>query len=326
LSIPGVIIIAVATALATILVFAPARRRLRQLESAAIELGAGNLAARATPSGEDEIARVARAFNAMAADLAARDAALRTSGALRRQMIADVSHELKTPLTSMRGYLETLRMPEVQLAADQRTRYVETIERETHRLERIVEDLLDLARLESGGAGVNSRVFATERMFQHVVDRYALDARARDVTLTAGVDARADQISGDPDRLEQVISNLVSNALRHTPAGGTIELRAAAEGGQAWMTVTDSGGGIAPEHLPHVFDRFYKVDAARAAGSGSGLGLSIAKAIVERHGGTIDVASRPRLTRFTITLPQAADPNLDSRIPIPVSRFPIPGS
>ncbi len=313
LSLPGAIILVVATGVAAVLVFRPARRRLLDLQTTAEQVGAGNLDARAMETGEDEIARVAQAFNRMAADLSARDAALRAAGQQRRQMIADVSHELKTPLTSMRGYLETLRMPDLDIAPAERARYVDTVERETHRLERIVQELLDLARLEGGGVTLERRVFAPERLFRHVIDRHALDARERDVEMLAQVDPSADQIVGDPDRLEQVIDNLVANALRHTPAGGTIELKAISEAGAAWMSVSDSGSGIAPEHLPHVFDRFYKVDASRAAGSaGSGLGLSIAKAIVEQHGGSIDVVSRPGCTRFTIRLPgiQSASANL----------------
>ena len=311
LSLPGAIILVVATGLAAVLVFRPARRRLLDLQAAAEQVGAGNLDARAVETGEDEIARVAHAFNRMAADLSARDAALRAAERQRRQMIADVSHELKTPLTSMRGYLETLRMPDLDIAPAERARYIDTVERETHRLERIVQDLLDLARLEGGGVTLERRVFAPERLFRHVIDRHALDARERDIELRTQVDASADQIVGDPHRLEQVIDNLVANALRHTPAGGTIELKAIGEAGAGWMSVTDSGSGIAPEHLPHVFDRFYKVDASRATGSaGSGLGLSIAKAIVEQHGGSIEVVSRPGCTRFTIRLPQSASANL----------------
>ena len=308
LSLPGTVIIVGATALASIFVFWPARRRLRHLETAAERLGGGDLSARAPDSGADEIARVARAFNAMAADLGARDEALRVSDRLRRQMIADVSHELKTPLTSMRGYLETLRMPDVALPPGDRARYLDTIEHETHRLERIVADLLDLARLEGGGGTLERRVFATERVFRHVTDRYEREAKERDVELVARVDSSGDQVFGDPDRLEQVIDNLVANALHHTPPGGTIELRAGGGNNEAWISVTDSGSGIAAEHLPHIFDRFYKVDVSRVAGSaGSGLGLSIAKAIVERHGGSIRVSSRRGRTQFLIVLPQRAD-------------------
>jgi len=219
-------------------------------------------------------------------------------------MFADVSHELKTPLTAMRGYLETLQMPDVEIDAPARARYLDTITRETLRLDRIVKDLLDLARYENGVGSLEPRTFAVDRLFEHVIRRHEHEAQTRNVTLVAGVAEAADQIVGDPDRLEQVIENLVANALHHTPDGGRVELTAAAEAAAVRLAVVDSGEGIAPEHVPHVFDRFYKVDASRTNGAGgSGLGLSIAKAIVERHGGTIDVASRPGRTEFRIVLP-----------------------
>lgn len=308
LSLPGTILLIVATVVAAVVIFGPARRRLSALEEAAERLGGGDLAARAPvapENGGDEIARVARAFNRMAVELAARDEALRTSDRLRRQMLADVSHELKTPLTAMRGYLETLRMPEIVLDPERRDRYFETIERETRRLERIVKDLLDLARYENGVVALDVRVFDVERVFQHVVRRHEHEAQLRGVVMRIEVADVADQMVADPDRMEQVIDNLVANALHHTPPGGTIELSATAAQESAVLSVADSGEGIAPEHVPHVFDRFYKVDPARAAGTtGSGLGLSIAKAIVERHGGTIRVTSAPGCTRFRIVLPQ----------------------
>jgi signal transduction histidine kinase len=305
LSVPGTAILIVATIIASLFIFRPARQRLLHLESAAERLGAGDLGARAPDSGADEIARVARAFNKMAAELAARDEALHTSDRLRRQMVADVSHELKTPLTSMRGYLETLRMPEMVISQEARGRYLDTIEHETRRLERIVEDLVDLGRLENGVVTLDCRYFATEQVFRHVVERHEREAKERDVELISDVNSSADQLFADPDRLEQVIENLVANAFRHTPAGGVIQLHAAAGVNDAHLSVTDSGSGIAPEHVPHIFDRFYKVDASRVAGAaGSGLGLSIAKAIVERHGGTMSVNSRPGRTEFVLMLPQ----------------------
>jgi signal transduction histidine kinase len=130
---------------------------------------------------------------------------------------------------------------------------------------------------------------------------------AKGVAIRIHVDPQADQVVADPDRIEQAIENLVGNALRHTPAGGTITLRATHADGVATLSVSDTGGGIAAEHLPLVFERFYKVDAARAADStGSGLGLSITKAIIERHGGTIGVTSQPGRTTFTVGLPQSS--------------------
>lgn len=224
-------------------------------------------------------------------------------------MLADVSHELKTPLTAMRGYVKTMRMPEVALDHDRRARYLETIERETLRLDRIVKDLLDLARYENGAVSLDVRVFDIERVFQHVVRRHEQETESRGIAVSVEVEPEADQVVADPDRIEQVIEDLMANAIRHTPSGGTIALRATAAEGSAVLSVADSGHGIAPEHLPYVFDRFYKVDPARVAeGTGSGLGLSIAKAIVARHGGTISVTSKPGSTRFTIALPQPGGP------------------
>lgn len=307
LSLPSTLLLIVATVLVAMVIFYPARRRLAGLEYAAQHVGGGDLTARAPQRGGDEIARVAAAFNRMADELQMRDAAVRTSDTLRRQMMADVSHELKTPLTAMRGYIETLRMPEIVLDADRRERYFETIDRETRRLERIVKDLLDLARYEHGGIVLQPRVFDIERLFENVAGRHERDANTKGVAIRIQVDANADQVVADPDRIEQAIENLVGNALRHTPAGGTITLRATRSGGAATLSVSDTGAGIPPEHLPHLFDRFYKADTARAAESaGSGLGLSITKAIVKQHGGTIRVTSRPGQTTFTIVLPQSA--------------------
>jgi signal transduction histidine kinase len=307
LSLPSTLLLTAAAAIVAMVIFYPARRRLAGLEYAAQRLGGGDLTARAPHKGGDEIARVAAAFNRMAGELQTRDAALRTSDGLRRQMMADVSHELKTPLTAMRGYIETLRMPGVVLDAERRDRYFETIDRETRRLERIVKDLLDLARYEHGGVVLQRRVFDIERLFENVAGRHEREAQTKGVAIRMHVDAHADQVVADPDRIEQAIENLVGNALRHTPAGGTIVLRATQADGVATLSVSDTGAGIAPEHLPHLFERFYKADTARAAESaGSGLGLSITRAIVERHGGAIRVTSQPGQTTFTVVLPQSA--------------------
>jgi signal transduction histidine kinase len=308
LSLPGTIVLIIGTTIAAALIFAPARRRLHSLERATERLGSGDLSARAPESGGDEIARVARAFNRMAAELTMRSEALRTSDRLRRQMLADVSHELKTPLTAMRGYLETLRMAGVEIDDATRQRYFATIERETLRLDRIVQDLLDLARLENDFGALEVRLFSLRRLFEHVVQRHEREAQVRKIDVTASVDEAADQIAADPERLEQVIENLTANALRHTPSGGAVQLSARMDGSSAVIRVEDSGEGIAAAHLPFVFERFYRIDAARASTSArSGLGLSIAKAIVDRHRGTIAVASQPGRTVFTVMLPQTVD-------------------
>jgi len=254
------------------------------------------------------------AFAGVRLDLAARDEALRAAERSRGQMLADVSHELRTPLTAMRGYLETLQMADLDLDAITRERYLRTIERETVRLDRIVEDLLDLARLESRAGALNARLFAVERVFQHVMLRHEHETRTREIEVDVSVTEDADQVVADPDRIETVVENLFANALRYTPAGGHIELRANGDGDAIVLSVVDSGQGIAPDHVPFVFDRFYKADPSRARNApGSGLGLSIAKAIVERHHGSIGVTSAPGRTAFTIVLPhQSAEPRHQS--------------
>ena len=300
----GVLI--VGTILASVLIFGPARRRLRALESAAQRLGSGDLAARAPDRGGDEIAAVASAFNAMAADLSARAEALTASDRARRQLLADVSHELTTPVTAMRGYLETLTMPELAIDEATRGRYLAIISDETARLEHIIGDLLDLARLEDGGGSLALEPVSVVQLFDRVCARHERACQTARVTLSTSIAPGAESVRGDRDRLEQALQNLAANALRYAPEGSTLRLSARRDQDAVAITVEDQGPGIPPEHLPHIFDRFYKAEASRAGHSGgSGLGLSIVKAIIERHQGRISVTSVPGHTTFEVILPFA---------------------
>jgi two-component system sensor histidine kinase BaeS len=295
-------VLAVGMTLVALVVFGPARRRLRQVQDATGRLGAGDLSARAPEKGGDEVAEVARAFNRMADELTARASALAASDTARRQLLADVSHELMTPLTAMRGYIETLGMPELTLDPATRDRYLAIVSDETHRLERIVGDLLDLARLEGGGTALRHDDVSVAALFERVAERHERELHHRGVTLERRVGPGGGQVVGDADRLEQALQNLTANALRHTPDGGTITLSADAIEAGTRMTVRDSGAGIPPDHLPLIFERFYKADASRQAAGGSGIGLSIVKAIVERHGGSI-TARNDGGAVFEIVLP-----------------------
>jgi two-component system phosphate regulon sensor histidine kinase PhoR len=232
-----------------------------------------------------------------------------------------------TPLTAMRGYSETLTMSGLSLDDATRERYFAIFLQETQRLERIAQDLLDLARLEEGGATIEPQDVAVESLFGRVAARHERAAREKDVTLATSIAPGAEFVYGDPMRLEQVLQNLAANALRHTPAGGRIDLEArAGDRGVLVITVTDTGEGIPAEHLRCIFDRFYKVDSARGAGGGgSGLGLSIVKATVERHGGRISVESQPgHGSTFRIELPSNADG--DGAAPRPVEQTPVAAS
>jgi two-component system sensor histidine kinase ResE len=173
----------------------------------------------------------------------------------------------------------------------------------------MIGDLLDLARLEGGGGTLEIAPVQTRDLFERVRARHERQAAEAGVTIEVQIDPGADTIAADRTRLEQALQNLAANALRHVAGGGAVELLASLAGRELLMSVRDTGRGIAAEHLPFIFDRFYKVDSSRAASEeGSGLGLSIVKAIVERHGGTITVSSRPDVeTVFIIRLPSVAD-------------------
>lgn len=305
----GVALLASGGAVMAFVIFRPTRRRLRSLEDAARALGEGRTDVRANESGGDEVSALSATFNTMAADLQARATALAESDRARRQLLADVSHELMTPLAAIRGYVETLGMPELTLDDKTRQRYLDITHQETHKLEAIIGDLLDLARLEGGGDTLEPEEVLADDLFRRVRDRHQPVLRDRKITLTKTTATGTPHIHGDPDRLEQALQNLAANAIRHTPDGGEVRLVAEPAGDRIRITVTDTGPGIPAEHLPHIFDRFYKADAARAGTrvpSGSGLGLSIVRAIVVRHGGEVRASNAPEGGAvFTLILPAA---------------------
>lgn len=301
----ALLLLVAGTAVMAILVFRPVHRRLRGLEQAAAAVGAGETAVRAPESGGDEVASLARRFNRMAADLDARVQELRDADRSRRQLLADVSHELMTPLTAMRGYLETLALPAAVKDDATRARYLGIVTEETLRLEAIIGDLLDLARLDDGGGSIEPARVPVVRLFDRVFARHHATLEDRGVTLERDIAPGGDVVTGDERRLEQVLQNLVANAVRHTPRGGRIALRAGPDRADVVLVVEDSGPGIPAEHLPHVFDRFYRVDPARDARSGgSGLGLSIVRAVVEQHGGRVSASNGTMGgARFELRLP-----------------------
>jgi signal transduction histidine kinase len=305
-------VLVVGSGLIALFVFGPARRRMKQLQEATVRFGAGDMSARAPDQGGDEVAALARSFNEMGDELANRARALEASDKARRQLLADVSHELMTPLTAMRGYVETLSMPQLNLDQATRDRYLRIIDEETHRLERIVGDLLDLARLEGGGTAMHHEYVPVRALFDRVHSRHEREMTTRSIKFVSEIAPGADTVYGDPDRLEQALQNLAANALRHTPDGGEIAISADPAGDVLRLRVRDSGTGIDADHLPLIFDRFYKADASRKAAGGSGLGLSIVKAIVERHGGSIS-AHNDGGAVFEILLPRPPDPAIKAR-------------
>jgi two-component system phosphate regulon sensor histidine kinase PhoR len=211
---------------------------------------------------------------------------------VRRDFVANVSHELRTPLTSISGYSETLLTDSPDPATTRR--FLETILSNAQRMQRLVDDLLDLARIESGRWQPEPEAVDAAAMAHEVWTVLGGRDPARTVTFTAESDPGAGAVRADPDALRQVLTNLIDNSLRHTPPGGRITVRVRQESGGTAVSVADSGAGIGREHLPRIFERFYRADAARSREEGgTGLGLAIVKHLVEAHGGHVAAESGP---------------------------------
>jgi two-component system phosphate regulon sensor histidine kinase PhoR len=217
---------------------------------------------------------------------------LRRSERLRRELVANVSHELRTPLTSIKGFVETLLAGALRDEQNSR-RFLEIIEAEANRLTKLVDDLLELSRLESKGVTFQLQPVDLGQLCRAVAERQQPRAERAGVRLECSAEAGV-VVVADPDRVEQVVTNLVDNALKFTPEGGRVHVRVRVRGSEAWVSVEDTGRGIPPDDLPHVFERFYRADRSRTrASGGSGLGLAIAKHLVEMQGGRIWATSTP---------------------------------
>lgn len=268
-------------------------RPIHALTGASHRLAAGDLTGRVPVAGRDELAALARSFNQMADSL-------QRGEERQRRLVADVAHELRTPLANLRGYLEALKdgvvTPDPELFT--------SLHEEAVLQQRIVDDLQDLALAEAGTMVYHRSRTDLGELLETCRTTHQAVAEAAGVRLSAST-AGPVYVDADPDRLRQVLGNLVNNAIRATPDGGAVTLSGTRDGDWAVVTVTDTGTGIAPEHLPYVFDRFWRADAARGRTTGgSGLGLAIARQIVTDHEGTIEVASeRGAGTTFSIRLP-----------------------
>jgi signal transduction histidine kinase len=262
-------------------------RPLRRVVGAAHAVAEGDYTQQVPERGPREVRELAEAFNHMAGQV-------QQSHQMQRDFLANVSHELKTPLTSIQGFSQAI----LDGAAAEPTRAARVIYDEAGRLHRLVEDLLDLARIESGQTPLRREYVDLQALLDGILEGFALRAGEKSVTLTHQL-ADLPRLTGDNDRLAQVFTNLVDNALTHTPSGGQVEVHARLTprpGGDqpgVEIVVKDTGPGIPPEDLSRIFERFYQVDKSRsrARRAGSGLGLAIAKEIVEAHGGLIRAES-----------------------------------
>lgn len=270
-------------------------RPIRELTVATRAVAQGDLEQQVPVRSADELGELARAFNQMSTDLA-------QSSQLRRQMTADIAHDLRTPLSVILGYTEALSDGKLAGTPD----LYGVLHREAQHLNHLVDDLRTLSLADAGELPLQRQPQSPRELLERTAAAYAVQAQARGLALAVRAPADLPAILVDAERMAQVLGNLVSNALRYTPAGGrvTLDARLAPDGAGVQLLVADTGDGIAPDVLPHIFERFYRGDAARVQnGEESGLGLAIAKSIVEAHGGGIAVQSTPGAgTQFVLTL------------------------
>ena len=270
-------------------------RSLRELTAATQRLAQGDLGAQVEVRSQDELGELAASFNSMSADLAQATAA-------RRQMTADIAHELRNPLSVILGYTEALDEGKLRQDAEIYT----VLHAEARQLSRLVDDLRTLSLAEAGELPLTRQTLPPGELLQRVAAAQRRIAQEKGLTLEVDVAPDLPSVYVDPDRLDQALTNLVTNAIRHTPTGGAIHLSALPSGNRIALQVHDTGEGIQPGDLPHVFDRFYRADRARAAPDASGLGLAITRSIVLAHGGEISAESQPGAgAAFTVYLPSA---------------------
>jgi signal transduction histidine kinase len=275
---------------------------LRDMAAAARKMEVGDFPARIETRSRDEVGQLATAFNRMSAELEVLERS-------RRDLVANVSHELKTPITAIRAHLENLA--DGIERPDRET--LQVMLGQTERLGRLVDQLLDLSRLESGEVPLHLEPMALSPVVERVISEFSVGRSMTDVALHDEVDGDL-FVDADAERIHQVLFNLVDNAVRFTPPGGEVTIAARRDADRVRVRVTDTGVGVGPEHLPRLFERFYRADASRSRddGGGTGIGLAIARSIVEGHGGRITAESEPNNgATFTFDLPAA-----DAALPV----------
>jgi signal transduction histidine kinase len=288
----------VAALLSGLIIFGLQTRRLRLLGNVMRDYAGkskdGSSSIRFPTSGKskDEVDALGAQFNVMAEKINQQIHELQRTDGMRREMVANISHDLRTPLTTMRGYLETLLLKDKSLSSDEQREYLETALSHSKHLGKLVEQLFELARLDSCESVVYSEPFSMGELVQDVTQSYMLRAQQKSVQLQANLNPHAPLIYGDIAMMQRVLENLIENGLRHTPDGGRISISVDVDSGNVIVRVEDTGCGIPAEEVSRIFERFYQQDINRTGNKNSGLGLAIVKRILELHGSAIKVRSK----------------------------------
>lgn len=253
----------------------------------------------------DEIDKLGATFREMADRISQQVRLLEHNDTSRRELVANVSHDLRTPLASLQGYLETLLLKNQQLTEQEKHSYIETALQHCHRLQKLISELFELSRLENQGARLHFEAFSMSELVQDVSQKFQLEAQNKNITMSVNIPSQPALVSADISLIQRVLENLIENAIKYTPEGGNISINLDNGKNKVATSISDTGQGIPSEDLPHIFDRFYRVDKHRQT-EGTGLGLAIAKRIIQLHDSTIDVESFPNTgTTLSFNLPAA---------------------
>ena len=296
---------------AGLLIFALLTGRLRRLNSAMDEFRRGNALSQINLPGirkakaGDEIQQLSFTFKQMAQRIESQMDKLKKADNLRRELVANVSHDLRTPLATLQGYIETLLLKDDGLTETERKSYLNIAIKHCDRLSILVQELFELAKLDSQDTKLQREPFNLSELIQDVTHKFQLKAKEEDIDININIGKELPFVIADIELIERVLENLIENALRHTPEGGAISVMLTAEQQDIVVEVSDTGNGISQEELPYIFDRFYQLDKSRNSSPGlAGLGLAICKRVLELHGRSIDVKSiLGSGTTFTFNLP-----------------------
>ena len=291
-----------------LLLFRRLTQRLRRVQHAVMAFEQGDFEERIDAQSSDEIGQLATSFNRMADTLVDTMEELRQADRMRRELVANVSHDLRSPLASIQGYLETVHMKDGDLDPEERQRYVKTALRNAQRLNDLVSELFELSKLETEQVEPTLEPFPIAELVQDVVMQYEPQADEQGLTLQADLPERHARVTADIGLVERALSNLIDNAIHYTPADGTVCVQLSNEHNEVCVEVHDTGPGIPEDELQHIFERFYRVDKSRDRDSGgAGLGLAIANTILELHDQSLEVESTVgEGTTFRIRLPVEA--------------------
>lgn len=280
----------VITALAGLLLFFLLTKRLRRITESVKEFEQGNYQTQIQFKSGDEIGQLSNAFNKMAQTIHANVEEIKNNDKMRRDLIANISHDLRSPLASIQGYLETVLMKDQEMSAEERHKYLETVYKNINRLNKLVYELFELSKLDAKQVKPELEQFPISELVQDVVLKFKPKAAESGVELMTGFPEKTPIAQGDIGMIERALSNLIDNAISYTSSGGKVSVSVDQNNRKVFVTVKDTGKGIPEKDLPHVFERFYRADKSRS-GEGTGLGLAITKKIIEAHESDITVKS-----------------------------------